>query len=45
MTPQEALDYIEALIVAPSQETLWSMHSAKMAEFGFDRLIYGYTVF
>jgi LuxR family transcriptional regulator len=43
MKSAAALDYIEALTTARSQETLWSMHTAKMAEFGFDRLIYGYT--
>ncbi len=45
MTPDAALDYIEALTEARSQETLWTMHTEKMATFGFDRLIYGYTGF
>ncbi len=28
---------------APSIEELWDMHTKKMAEYGFDRLLYGYT--
>lgn len=27
----------------PSVEELWSLHTQKMAEYGFDRLIYGFT--
>lgn len=45
MTPDAALDYIEALTHATSQEALWDMHTEMMARFGFDRLIYGYTGF
>ncbi len=45
MTPDTALDYIEALTEARSQESLWAMHTEMMATFGFDRLIYGYTGF
>lgn len=43
MTPQDALDYIDSLTKAQTQETLWDMHTEMMAHFGFDRLIYGYT--
>ena len=39
------LDYIEAITKADTLEQLWDMHTARMAEFGFDRLIYGYTSF
>lgn len=39
------LDYIEAIAQAHSLEQLWDMHTARMAEYGFDRLIYGYTSF
>ena len=28
---------------APSVETLWSLHTDRMADYGFDRLIYGFT--
>jgi len=35
--------YLEALTNAPSVEALWRLHSAKLAEFGFDRLLYGFT--
>ncbi|TKZ17485.1 LuxR family transcriptional regulator [Shimia litoralis] len=39
------LDYIEAITNATSLEQLWEMHTAKMATYGFDRLIYGFTNF
>lgn len=39
------LDYIEAITKAQTLEELWDMHTARMAEFGFDRLIYGFTNF
>jgi LuxR family transcriptional regulator len=35
--------YLEALTNAPSLEVLWDMHCRKMASYGFDRLLYGYT--
>ncbi|PIV79901.1 MAG: LuxR family transcriptional regulator [Rhodobacteraceae bacterium CG17_big_fil_post_rev_8_21_14_2_50_63_15] len=34
---------INAIANASSIEELWAMHCRNMAEFGFDRLIYGYT--
>lgn len=34
---------LNALLNAPSIEELWNMHTARMADYGFDRLIYGYT--
>lgn len=34
---------LNALLNAPSIEELWDMHTSRMAEYGFDRLIYGYT--
>lgn len=34
---------LNALLNAPSIEELWDMHTTRMAEYGFDRLIYGYT--
>jgi LuxR family transcriptional regulator len=40
-----SLDQIRALIAARSIEELWSNHTRKMAEFGFDRLLYGFTRF
>jgi len=39
------LDHITSLTKAEKLEELWDMHVAWMAEFGFDRLIYGYTSF
>ncbi len=39
----DILDYLEALTNAQSVEDLWVMHSERMARFGFDRLIFGYT--
>ena len=34
---------LNALLNAPSIEELWDIHTSRMAEYGFDRLIYGYT--
>lgn len=39
------LAYIEQITGARSIEELWPLHTAKMAEYGFDRLIYGFTRF
>ncbi len=39
------LTYLEKLISANSVEEVWSNHTEKMAEYGFDRLIYGSTRF
>ncbi len=39
------LQHIERIFEARSIEALWSLHLARMAEFGFDRLLYGYTRF
>lgn len=36
-------DDLLALANARSVEDLWSLHTEKMASYGFDRLIYGYT--
>lgn len=38
-------DYLIDLTNAASVEELWAKHCAKMDEFGFDRLIYGFTRF
>lgn len=35
--------YLSDLSNAQSLEDLWAMHTEKMAEYGFDRLIYGFT--
>lgn len=35
--------HLNALLNALSIEELWDMHTRQMAEYGFDRLIYGYT--
>ncbi|MCE8419250.1 LuxR family transcriptional regulator [Rhodovulum sulfidophilum] len=40
-----SLEYLSALIAARSLEELWALHTRKMADFGFDRLIYGFTRF
>lgn len=37
--------YLLDLTNAPSIEQLWDMHARKMAEYGFDRLIYGFTYY
>lgn len=38
-------DHLNLIITSNSLEEMWSIHTAKMAEFGFDRLVYGYTRF
>jgi len=38
-------DHLSAIIASNSLEEVWSLHTAKMAEFGFDRIVYGYTRF
>ncbi|MFY0680056.1 MAG: autoinducer binding domain-containing protein [Thalassovita sp.] len=35
--------YLQDLTNAQSMEELWDMHTKKMATFGFDRLLYGFT--
>jgi LuxR family transcriptional regulator len=37
--------YLEKLTSAPSAEALWKLHCEKMAEYGFDRIIYGFSHF
>lgn len=36
-------EYLTSVTNAPRMETLWEMHCARMADYGFDRLIYGLT--
>ena len=38
-------EHLEAITEAQTIEELWSLHTAKMANYGFDRLLYGYTRF
>lgn len=38
-------DHLERVIEASSIEEIWSLHLAKMAEYGFSRLLYGFTRF
>ena len=37
--------FLERVYDADSVEDLWAIYTAKMAEFGFDRLLYGFTRF
>lgn len=39
------VDYLEQATEARSVEEIWALHTDKMAEFGFDRLLYGFTRF
>jgi LuxR family transcriptional regulator len=41
----DTLGYLTELTNAESVETLWAMHCKRMAGYGFDRLIYGFTRF
>lgn len=38
-------EHLERVIEAKTIEHLWSLHLAKMAEYGFTRLLYGFTRF
>ncbi|KMK67162.1 LuxR family transcriptional regulator [Puniceibacterium sp. IMCC21224] len=44
MTP-ELRTYLTDLTNAPTIEILWAMHCERMADYGFDRLLYGFTRF
>lgn len=37
--------HLERLLAAQSIEEIWKLHTAKMAGYGFDRLLYGFTRF
>ncbi|MGB7316632.1 MAG: LuxR family transcriptional regulator [Planktotalea sp.] len=37
--------FLEKLTSAPTAEALWKLHCEKMAEYGFDRIIYGFSHF
>jgi DNA-binding CsgD family transcriptional regulator len=39
------LTHLEAVIEATSIEDIWDLHTRKMAEYGFDCLLYGFTRF
>lgn len=39
------LAHLERLIDARTVQDIWSLHCERMAEFGFDRLLYGFTRF
>ena len=46
MTHHETfISHLERVIDANSIEEIWAIHLAKMAEYGFDRLLYGFTRF
>lgn len=42
---QDLHEYLFFLANAPTLEELWSAHTEKMAEYGFDRIMYGFTRF
>ena len=39
----DLISHIDAITNAPSVEDLWARHADKMASYGFDRIIYGFT--
>jgi len=39
------IDYLEQVTDATSVEDVWRLHCEKMASYGFDRLLYGFTRF
>jgi DNA-binding CsgD family transcriptional regulator len=40
---QPLASYLDEITNAPTVEVLWALHTRQMAEYGFDRLIYGFT--
>ncbi len=36
-------DYLQSVLRCPAIEELWEAHLLKMSDFGFDRLLYGFT--
>lgn len=42
---ESCLGHLEKVIEAATIEEIWSLHLAKMAEYGFSRLLYGFTRF
>jgi LuxR family transcriptional regulator len=43
--PCEITGHLARVLEATSIEDIWAMHCKKMAEYGFDRLLYGFTRF
>lgn len=43
MNTDKVRSYLHYLSNCQNLETLWEVHTAKMAEYGFDRIIYGFT--
>jgi DNA-binding CsgD family transcriptional regulator len=41
----DLLSHLEAVIEATSIEDIWALHTQKMADYGFDTLLYGFTRF
>lgn len=41
----DLVGHLEAVFEADSIEEIWGLHVRKMAEYGFDRLLYGFTKF
>lgn len=39
----DLIRHLDAITNAPTVEQLWALHTDRMAGFGFDRLIYGFT--
>ena len=39
----DLIEHLYAVANAPTVEALWTLHSERMARFGFDRIIYGFT--
>lgn len=39
------LDYLERLLTCGDTATIWALHCDRMAAFGFDRMLYGFTRF
>lgn len=40
---QPLTQFLDAMTSSPSVEEVWALHSARMADYGFDRMIYGFT--
>ncbi len=42
---ESGIHYLDEILRASSVEEIWALHTARMASYGFDRLLYGFTRF
>ena len=45
LSVETGIDYLDQVLRASTIEEIWGLHTAKMASYGFDRLLYAFTRF